>query len=50
MYYAIKRGNKTIEKAFKSYKKAWRFFVNNDFDEVVTKDENGYILETLNSK
>ena len=53
MYYAIKResnGNKKTEKAFKSYAEAWKFYVNNDFDEVVSKDSNGYILETLNSK
>lgn len=44
------KGIMTMQKARRTYYEAYALFVNGNADEVVTRDENGYILETLNSK
>ena len=54
MYYTIKKNNDGSilkQRKFKSYQEAWQFFADHEeFGEVVTKDANGYICETLNSR
>lgn len=54
MYYTIKKNNDGSilkQRKFKSYQEAWQFFTDyEEFGEVVTKDANGYICETLNSR
>lgn len=52
MYYVIKRdGDKMVEQVkFKTFSDAMDFFATNNYDEVVTRDINGYICDTLVSR
>ena len=52
MYYVIKRdGDKMVEQVkFKTFSDAMDFFAMNNYDEVVTRDINGYICDTLVSR
>lgn len=52
MYYVIKRnGDEMAEQVkFKTFSDAMDFFAMNNYDEVVTRDENGYICDTLVSR
>lgn len=52
MYYVIKRdGDKMLEQMrFKTFSDAMDFYTTYNYDEVVTRDENGYICDTLVSR
>lgn len=52
MYYVIKRdGDKMVKQVkFKTLSDAIDFFATNNYDEVVTRDINGYICDTLVSR
>lgn len=52
MYYVIKRnGDEMVEQVkFKTFSDAMDFFATNNYDEVVTRDINGYICDTLVSR
>lgn len=52
MYYVIKRnGDKMVGQVkFKTFSDAMDFFATNNYDEVVTRDANGYICDTLVSR
>ena len=52
MYYVIKRnGDEMVGQVkFKTFSDAMDFFATNNYDEIVTRDENGYICDTLVSR
>ena len=52
MYYVIKRnGDEMVKQVkFKTFSDAMDFFATNNYDEVVTRDTNGYICNTLVSR
>ena len=52
MYYVIKRnGDEMVEQVkFKTFSDAMDFFTTYNYDEVVIRDANGYICDTLVSK
>lgn len=52
MYYVIKRnGDEMVEQVrFKTFSDAMDFYTTYNYDEVVTRDTNGYICDTLVSR
>lgn len=52
MYYVIKRnGDEMVEQVkFNTFSDAMDFYATYNYDEIVTRDENGYICDTLVSR
>lgn len=54
MYYVIKRkpnSDEMLEQVrFKTFSDAMDFYTTYNYDEIVTRDENGYICDTLVSR
>ena len=52
MYYVIKRnGDEMVKQVkFKTFSDAMDFYTTYNYDEIVTRDENGYICDTLVSR
>lgn len=53
MFYVIKRnenGDMVDQRKFKTFSEAMDFRATYNYDEIVTRDDNGYICRTLFSK